>query len=207
MFIKNKLFFLLTIILFLSGCATMNKSECLSADWKIIGMEDGAEGRLTSYLGEHRSACAPYNVTPSLNTYLVGHRAGIQQYCTPSNGYNVGEQGKKYQGVCPSELEGPFLQAYEHGYEHYALKSELYDIESSIRYKHNKIHNLIEEISQLEKQIISDQTNEARRRELLENVKNCQSQISYLETDIYALGREEVLLHDRLEVHNLHHNN
>lgn len=203
---QYKLYFLLINLLLLSGCATMTESECLVANWKIIGIEDGTEGRLPSYLGQHRSACAPYNVTPDLNAYMDGHHIGVGQYCTPANGYNVGARGKKYQGVCPQELEKPFLVAYEHGYQLYSWNTEIDDIESSIRYKSNKIDELKEEITELEKQIISDQTDEAQRRELLDNVKDCQSQISYLETEIHDYTINKALLIERLETYKRHHN-
>ena len=202
---KIKLFLLSTAMLYLNGCATMTQSECLNANWRIIGIEDGADGQLSSYLGEHRKACAPYNVIPDLNAYLDGHRAGVQQYCTPQNAYNVGERGKKYQGVCPPELEGAFLEAYSHGYGYYSLNRELDSVESSIRYKADKIDELHKEIAEFEKQLISDQTYEAQRKQLLENIKECQRQIAYLEKEIYDLGAEEIILKERIEAHNRHY--
>ena len=198
----NKLFIPPIILLCLGGCATMNESECLNADWRIIGMEDGADGHLPSYLGEHRTACASYNVRPNLDAYMQGHQLGVQQYCTPSNGYNVGKQGKTYNGVCPPEREAEFLAAYDHGYEHYILQRELDDIDSSIRYKSDSIDDLKEKITELEKQIISDGTAEAQRASLLEQVKEHQSEISYLETEIVDFNRNKIILNDRLQLHN-----
>ena len=32
-------------LILLSGCATMNRSECQTADWRMIGLEDGSQGR------------------------------------------------------------------------------------------------------------------------------------------------------------------
>ena len=181
----------------------MNESECINADWRIIGMEDGADGRLPSYLGEHRSACAYYNITPDLDAYMQGHEIGVQQYCTPANGYAAGQRGNKYNGVCPLQLEAAFLEAYDHGYEHYAIQSEIDDIESSIRYKSRRIDELKEEIVDLEKQVISDSTPEPQRASLLETIKNCQSEISYLEKEIYDNNQNKTVLIDRLHVHNL----
>ena len=46
------------LLAFLFSCATMNQSECVNENWKIVGMEDGAKGRALSYLSNHRKACA-----------------------------------------------------------------------------------------------------------------------------------------------------
>ena len=70
-------------ILIVSGCATLNEEECLTANWQIIGLEDGSEGHLETYLGKHREACAKYGVTPDLEQYRIGHAEGVQSFCTP----------------------------------------------------------------------------------------------------------------------------
>ena len=41
-------------LLFTTGCATMGKDECLSADWRTIGFEDGAGGYPASRIGQYR---------------------------------------------------------------------------------------------------------------------------------------------------------
>ena len=46
------------------GCASLDKNECLHADWYAIGLEDGARGRALERLGDHRRACAKHSVTP-----------------------------------------------------------------------------------------------------------------------------------------------
>lgn len=200
-----KIFFIFTISLCLSGCATMNQSECLNADWQLIGMEDGAEGRLPAYLGEHRTACATYNVTPDLTTYMQGHNIGVKQYCTVANGFNVGSRGVDYNGVCPANLETVFLPAYEHGYDHYLWNKEIEDAESSIHYKSIEIDDLKEEIADLEKQIISNDTSEAQRASFLERVKQCQTEIGYLEAEIATHHEDKIILSERLSQHNLQH--
>ena len=35
----------LTLLLLLGGCASLDKAECVNADWYTIGLEDGARGR------------------------------------------------------------------------------------------------------------------------------------------------------------------
>jgi Protein of unknown function (DUF2799) len=200
-----KLLFLFGVLFYLGGCATMNQAECLNADWRLIGMEDGADGHLPSYLGEHRSACSYYDVTPDLNAYISGHNIGVKQYCTAANGFNEGRQGDKYNGVCPKQLEINFLPTYEHGYEHYLLSKDIRDAESSIRYKNNDIDELRDEIVELERNIISDGATEAQRTSWLERVKLCQNEIGYLEAQIAELHDDIIVLNERLNQHNRHH--
>jgi hypothetical protein len=108
-----------------SGCATLNKSECRKADWEMIGLEDGAKGHPLTYIGNHRKACAEYGVKPDLDQYRVGHQAGLTRYCTPDNGFKQGRAGRGYNNVCPVELEGQFLAGYDTGRELHELKSEI----------------------------------------------------------------------------------
>lgn len=35
-------------MMLLSGCASMDKEECATADWYTVGLEDGAKGRGSS---------------------------------------------------------------------------------------------------------------------------------------------------------------
>ncbi len=202
---NNKILILFINTFFMGGCATMNKSECENADWRTVGMENGADGHLPAYLGKHRTACATYDVTPDLDKYMEGHNIGVKQYCTAANGFNVGNDGDHYNGVCPSGLEAAFLPAYEHGYDHYLLNKKISDTESSIRYKSNDIDELMNEIAELEKQIISDDTSEAQRADLLERVKQKQNQIGSLDAEIYDLTQGKIVFIDQLRLHKSHH--
>lgn len=108
-----------------AGCASMDKDECRTADWRAIGLEDGAAGRALERLGEHRKACAKHGVAPDTDRYIAGRTEGLRTYCTPDNGYRVGRAGEPYRGVC-SELSAPaFVAAYDRGRELYTLHSRL----------------------------------------------------------------------------------
>ena len=68
-------FFLLLLV---SGCASLDKDECLHANWYAIGLEDGARGRSVERLGDHRRACAKHNVAPSAERYVAGRNEGLK---------------------------------------------------------------------------------------------------------------------------------
>ena len=87
----------------------MSTEECLTADWRAIGYEDGAQGQNPDYFGERRKACAEHGITADFDAYLVGRAEGLALFCRPPNGYRLGVRDYNYSGVCPVELEDAFL--------------------------------------------------------------------------------------------------
>lgn len=96
----------------LCGCATLSKEECLNADWRMIGQQDGARGKPATQLDKHAAACEKAQVTPEAAAYEAGRTAGLLDYCTPSGGYSAGLTIYDYQNVCPAPLEAAFLVQY-----------------------------------------------------------------------------------------------
>lgn len=47
------------------------------------------------------------------------HQDGVREYCAVDNGYAAGASGKKYQNICPAELEKAFLPEYRRGRKKY----------------------------------------------------------------------------------------
>ena len=119
-------------LLLLAGCASLDKDECRTADWRAIGLEDGAQGRTLERLGDHRKACAKHGVTPDTDRYIAGRTEGLATYCTPDNGYRVGRSGEAYRGVCPELSIPAFVAAYNRGRELYTLHARLASVEREI---------------------------------------------------------------------------
>lgn len=106
----------LPVILFLSGCTKMmNENQCLVADWRTVGYEDGSQGRDQQWLSRRSEACAEFGVTPDLDQYLFGRSQGLEVYCQPRRGFSLGLRGTVYENVCPTGLEGSFLAGYQDG--------------------------------------------------------------------------------------------
>ncbi len=116
----------------LGGCASMSAEECVTADWRTIGLEDGARGRTADSIGRHRKACAKAGVTADQTNYEAGRQAGLREFCQPSRGYDVGHRGETYQGVCPSDLEDAFLRAYEDGRYLHELEQGVKQVEQRL---------------------------------------------------------------------------
>lgn len=102
--------------LILSGCGKMmNENECLVADWRTIGFQDGSAGRTTDWLAKRGEACAEFGVAPNMDQYLMGRDQGLISFCEPRRGFELGRRNGRYDNVCPSNLEGGFLNAYQDG--------------------------------------------------------------------------------------------
>ncbi|MCW8875922.1 MAG: DUF2799 domain-containing protein [Kangiellaceae bacterium] len=182
---------------FISGCATMSKSECQVANWEIIGMEDGSAGRPTSHLGQHRSACAEHGVAPDLNAYMKGHERGVQQFCTYQNGFNQGNSGRGYSGVCPSHLAGQFTRGYNIGKQHYSLRTEIGAIKNSLSRHHSRLDQIGSQIQKKEDAIVAGNTTVESRRRLLEEINVLREERDAIEYELPVLESELFELEER----------
>jgi hypothetical protein len=179
----------LLFLISLTGCATMNKSECLNADWQMIGMEDGAQGHPVSQIGKHRKACAEHNIRPDLEAYENGHAAGIKQFCTAANGFRMGKSGGYYGGVCPPELEGEFLAGYDAGKELHAASAAVNQASAAVKSNTSELKQLKEDLQAKEAMLVSSKTSELQRVRLLEEIRADENKVEELEENALALER------------------
>ena len=121
----HKLSWLLLVIFLINGCATLDKDECRSADWKAIGYEDGSDGYvLATRFKQHRQACSKHGIKANFNRYRSGHDQGIRSYCTASQGYKLGKYNRGFPSHCPTDLSGNVRRGYDFGHDIYLEKRE-----------------------------------------------------------------------------------
>ena len=181
----------------MTGCATMDRSECQVANWEIIGLEDGAAGRPSSYIGQHRSACAEHAVTPDLNLYMQGHKRGLLQYCTYQSGFNLGEGGRGLNNVCSQTNSREFNRGYKKGKQFYAIQSEINQLRSNIAHHHSELEEIKRQIKLKEDTIVAGQTSYTQRRLLLEEIKNLSAETIAIEHELVALESQLFKAEDR----------
>jgi Protein of unknown function (DUF2799) len=116
----------------LAGCASLDKNECLNANWYAIGVEDGARGRGVERLGDHRRACAEHRVAPDAERYLAGRNEGLKSFCTYERGFTHGRSGHAYSGACPAELAANFVTGYRLGRELHELHRQHSELQREI---------------------------------------------------------------------------
>ena len=176
----------------LGGCAGgMSKSECLYADWRAIGYEDGARGAPTSAVTSHRQACArKAGLAPDMEAYLTGRESGLKEYCQPSNGFAVGSRGGGYYGVCAGAGEGAFVTAYQRGEQLHALESHVARAESALTAAHADYDALNRRIDAAELALVSPTTPNLERIDILADLKHMQEEKKRLEASFRPLMHE-----------------
>lgn len=78
---------------------------------------------------------------PQINVLVNAHKNGVKDYCAKSNGQQAGASGKKYQNICPKELEAGFLVEYRKGRKRY-VQTMIETRQSDIRENESKINSL-----------------------------------------------------------------
>jgi hypothetical protein len=161
----------LAAAILLSGCTSMNKSECLMADWYTIGFEDGNTGKAQSTVGEYRQDCAEHGVKPDLARYREGHQAGSVNFCTTRNGFEQGKRGFSYQGSCSADLEPQFLSGYTEGKHLYDLQSALQRARNAVEFKQQELSKLEKTIKHQTEKLVEDGIAKEERLKLLADLE------------------------------------
>jgi hypothetical protein len=198
-------FLLALLVSIMIGCESLSKKECLNANWRLIGFEDGSQGKQESTIGAHRKACAKVSVTPDLEEYQRGHREGARKYCVKTTAYNVGVSGGAYYGVCPADLEPGFLKAYQTGQELYNITRQIAAVQADIDRYDEDIHALEADIAEHEKIIVDAASSSKTRREQLRIIDDLRYQITGAELNIAGAEQElRALQMDYQHVQNQH---
>lgn len=155
----------------LAGCAAMSEAECLYADWSAVGYEDGTDGRSGDRFGDYRRTCADHGVTPDFGAWQSGRERGLIEFCQPLRGFQLGKSGGNYSGVCNSDLEPEFVDAFRLGVGLYNVRSNLEEIASRIAANAQAIQQISSDVAEIEAKIVLDETTPAQRAQLLAQMR------------------------------------
>ena len=186
------------ILIVLSNCAVMSEEECTYSDWTAVGYEDGADGRSSDRFGDYRRACAEFGITPDFAAWQDGRERGLVEYCQPQRGFQVGQSGGNYNGVCNAQLEPDFLEAYRLGSELYALRSNLNTIIGRLEANANDIANIDADVADIESIIILEDTTAEERAALLDEMRELSEIRGELEVEFEILIEERTLAESAL---------
>lgn len=100
------------VLLLLSACGTVTKSECQVGDWRSIGLRDGRDGRSELFFAKNAESCQRFGLSADRDAWLAGRAEGLKDYCTPLSGYANGRAGREYENVCTGRAGQDFLLAY-----------------------------------------------------------------------------------------------
>jgi hypothetical protein len=177
----------LVLLALLQGCATLDKDECMLADWRLIGYEDGVAGKSATAVGEYRKDCAKHAVVPDLAMYRAGREEGLLQYCKADNGYRLGNAGRGLAAVCPTALQGDFRDAYNAGRKLYLARSAVNNTHSHINSRKQTLSNLEESRAQKLAALIADGLKSDQRVMILYDLNALQKEMEDVEDEIVDL--------------------
>ena len=181
------------ILLFaLSGCATMDREECLTVDWRTVGYEDGVAGYSGDRIGQHRKACAKHGVATDLVAYQAGRQEGLREYCVPANGFRLGSRGGSYSGLCPIDLDPAFTDAFQSGRQLHTLESRLASVNHELNAKRNSLRNAESDMVTRSARAISSEATAEERAQAVVDVKQLGERVGRLKTEIRQLEEERV---------------
>lgn len=163
------------ILALTASCATLNESECMSADWAQLGRADGGAGRAESHINQHRSACERHNLPVDEQQWRTGWQDGIRFYCTAERGLLEGREGRYYANSCPLELKSAFEPAY-------AVGKRLHDVRASRE-------RLESELRDLESRL-RDADNDERRRDVRRQIDDKRSALYSADRRVHEAQRE-----------------
>lgn len=188
-----------TSLLLMSGCASLSESQCVAGDWETVGYRDGLAGKQSTQLLQHQNACVKHGSVPDRIAYLAGWDDGVRQFCLPGNGFNTGEAGRAFAGVCPDDLQDAYYAAYQEGRRLYLATSEIDGLNREIAQKEYRMQQLSAEISSVESELIADETSALQRVRLLDQTKALAAEQGELEAEIQQLSVDVAVKGERLE--------
>ena len=168
----------------------MNETDCLNADWQLIGFEDGSFGKNESYVSQHRKECAEHGVTPNLAEYRRGHFDGSKNFCTTNNGFSQGRQGKDYSRNCPTQFEAAFLAGFTDGQTLYGLKKVLNQRAAKLEDTYQNLDWLEHSIAEKSELMIADGLKREQRLTVRDEIAQHQQQQVVLYTALEELKQE-----------------
>jgi hypothetical protein len=116
-----------------SGCATLNEAECISANWYDLGFDNALSGKKSSFVSEHTSACKKYQISPNFDLYREGWQQGVNKFCTAQSGWRYGIAGNYYRNTCSADKEAAFLEGYNPAKRIAQKKREINDLKNNVR--------------------------------------------------------------------------
>jgi hypothetical protein len=188
---------LLATLATLSGCSTMSAKECVAADWRTVGYEDGVTGRTGDRIGRYRDACSEHGITPSLAEYQAGREQGLREFCKPVNGFHLGARGGGYNGVCPADLDQPFVDAYQSGRQLYALRSRVGSTQDEIDALRSEMEQIDRSLVTIGARMVDPAVTNEERAQLVIDTKHMaerkgeiKARIPQLESQLLVFQRE-----------------
>ena len=165
----------------LSACATMSAEECKLANWRDVGLRDGAAGYPLSRVGDRAQDCEKVGVLIDTDAYAKGRDAGLKSYCRIENAIPLALNGGSYAGVCPPVNGFEFEQRFQAGRAVYDLRSDLHALDGRIESLEHRLRATHHDEDRALKEAKNDEDRKRIRRSVDDQRRDLRADLS--ETD------------------------
>jgi hypothetical protein len=174
-----KIFTLLLPALF-AGCAVISEDECHAGLWYERGIQDGARGRGQPLVYQIAQKCQEYGVRMDSEAWLRGHEEGVEQFCTPENGFMQGRNGRGYEGVCTGPTADLFIAEYQRGLAVYEMEKQYRELQSRREQVQAELYSV--------RQALAEEKDEDTIRRLKLSRRALRSELQWLDMELYRFG-------------------
>lgn len=110
---------LITLLLLIISCSSMDRERCLTADWYQEGVKDGSDRGEDHFL-EYKRECGKegISIVDGTGPYKKGILEGLRTWCSFKNGFNQGLAGRSDTSRCDT-INPAFIRGYEEGFREY----------------------------------------------------------------------------------------
>jgi hypothetical protein len=134
--------FKIGLVVFLSGCATYTKEDCVNMDWKSVGWKAAYRGdRLADVQSRFDECSIQMSNSEATNALISGFNEGLTGFCTTNQAFKFARNGGEYRGTCSGASELAFKAGYNQGRSEY-LEAEIARLRGQVNLLESEVSNL-----------------------------------------------------------------
>ncbi|MBY5931970.1 DUF2799 domain-containing protein [Tateyamaria omphalii] len=119
-----------SLIVTLTSCAEITDLHCANINWYNFGYQTGLDGKPSSVITSEAGICRASAAAPREDLALQGYRAGLENYCTPTNAFRIGQRGGALSSFCAPEKLSLMRQPHQNGLQDRRLSRQIRELET-----------------------------------------------------------------------------
>ena len=174
----------LVVTAMLQGCAGLPRDDCKTVDWYGMGYQDGLRGRPVRPVAEQDASCTNPGSTAPMAVYAQGHSEGMERFCDPGRGFELGVTGAPYSGICMTDPGWAFAPAYRRGKAIFESELQLRRLAEILQVNTAELEKLATSMEQKQLQLRALEATSAQTIQLLVEMRDLQDTVVMVETEI-----------------------
>ncbi len=180
---------IVSLLALISGCAVVSENECRSGNWYERGVLDGTRGDRQDTLYKIAQECQKYGERVDSESWQRGYNRGLESFCTPENGFQLGRTGNIYKGACTGPTASLFVEQYE-------LGRAIYDTEMAHSSLKRRFEKVSEKLQNMRRELRSGNLDKKQKRTLRNRRQKFMRELYEINLKIAKLGFEPLYIDD-----------